>query len=111
VALVVVNQRYGCQPKFHHSIIRPRSDAIHATMPKIEDHQVNELFNAGVSISINTDGRTVSNVTLAEEYRLMHQTFNWDKSHFKKCNLEAIKYSFATDEIKKTVRLQIENSY
>jgi adenosine deaminase len=80
-------------------------------MPKIEDHQVNELFNAGVSISINTDGRTVSNVTLAEEYRLMHQTFNWDKSHFKKCNLEAIKYSFATDEIKKTVRLQIENSY
>jgi len=56
----------------------------------IEDHTADKIYNAGVSMSIKTDARTISNVTLADEYRLMERVFRWDKAHFKKCNLEAI---------------------
>ena len=62
-------------------------------------------------MSINTDARTISNVTLAHEYQLMEKVFNWNKEHFKKCNLEAIDYSFASDAIKQKVRGIIEAAY
>jgi adenosine deaminase len=48
---------------------------------------------------------------LADEYHLMEQVFHWNKEHFKKCNLEAIDHSFASDAIKQKVRGKIEASY
>ena len=78
---------------------------------KIENHSIDEIYNSGISISINTDGRTISNTTLSKEYSLLHQTFNWNNVHFKKCNLEAIEHSFASDTIKTIIKSQIEKAY
>jgi adenosine deaminase len=78
---------------------------------KIEDHTANKIYNAGVSMSINTDARTISNVTLADEYKLLERIFNWNKEHFRKCNLEAIHHSFATPDVKQNVRKIIEAAY
>ena len=94
-----------------HLEICPTSNIQVNIFDKIEDHPVNKFFNSGVSLSINTDGRTISNVTLTNEYDLMHQVFNWDKSHFKKSNLEAIEHSFASNEIKELIKLKIEKAY
>jgi adenosine deaminase len=94
-----------------HLEICPTSNIQVNVFDKIEDHTVNDFFNSGVSMSINTDTRTISNVTLTTEYYLMHRIFNWTELHFKKCNLEAIEHSFATDEIKEKIRLQIEKHY
>jgi adenosine deaminase len=62
-------------------------------------------------MSINTDARTISNVTLADEYKLLERIFNWNKEHFRKCNLEAIDHSFATPDVKQNVRKKIEAAY
>jgi len=62
-------------------------------------------------MSINADGRTISNVTLQSEYTLLDKVFHWDKAHFKKCNLEAIKHAFTTTAIKEKIRKQIEMAY
>lgn len=78
---------------------------------KIENHSADRIFDYGISMSINTDARTISNVTLAQEYELLDKTFNWKMSHFKKCNLEAIKHSFAPKSIKQKIMLQIEKAY
>ncbi len=94
-----------------HLEICPTSNIQVNVFDKIENHIVDEFFSSGVSMSINTDGRTTSNVTLTTEYNLMHQIFNWNKLHFKKCNLEAIEHSFATDEIKRIVKSHIEKAY
>ena len=78
---------------------------------KIEDHTADAIYNAGVSMSINTDARTISNVTLADEYQLLERIFKWNKEHFRKCNLEAINHSFATPDVKQKVRKRIEAGY
>ena len=62
-------------------------------------------------MSINTDGRTVTPVTLSGEYELMEKVFNWNKEHFLKCNLEAIEHSFTTPALKGRLSKQIEAAY
>lgn len=94
-----------------HLEVCPTSNVQTNVFNKIEDHSANTIYKAGVSMSINTDARTISNVTLADEYKLLEQIFQWSKEHFKKCNLEAIAHSFASAEIKEKVRQQIENAY
>ncbi len=78
---------------------------------KIENHPINQIYNHGVSMSVNTDAKTISNVTLSSEYHLLNQVFKWDLVNFKKCNLEAIKHSFASDEVKRKISKLIQASY
>ena len=94
-----------------HLEVCPTSNIQVNVFDKIEDHSADEIYNAGVSMSINTDARTISDVTLADEYDLLERIFNWTKKHFRKCNLEAIDHSFAAAEVKQNVRRQIEAAY
>jgi len=94
-----------------HLEVCPTSNIQVNVFDRIEDHTADKIYNAGVSMSINTDARTISNVTLADEYRLLARIFNWNKEHFRKCNLEAIDHSFATPDIKNNVRKLIEEAY
>ena len=94
-----------------HLEVCPTSNVQTNVFDKIENHTADKIYNAGVSMSINTDARTISNVTLADEYELLQRVFHWDKEHFKKCNLEAIDHSFATNDIKQKVRTKIEVAY
>jgi len=94
-----------------HLEVCPTSNIQVDVFDKIENHTADKIYNFGVSMSINTDTRTISNVTLAKEYNLMQQIFSWNNHHFKKCNLEAIKHSFTTDDIKNIIKSQIEKAY
>lgn len=94
-----------------HLEVCPTSNVQTNVFNKIEDHTADKIYNAGVSMSINTDARTISNVNLNNEYKLMEQVFHWGNDHFKKCNLEAIDHSFANSEIKEKVRKKLESAY
>ena len=94
-----------------HLEVCPTSNVQTNVFNKIEDHTADKIYHSGVSMSINTDARTISNVTLADEYVLMEKVFQWNKEHFKKCNLEAIEHSFANSDVKQKVRKQIEAAY
>jgi adenosine deaminase len=94
-----------------HLEVCPTSNLQTNVFDKIEHHTADKIYNAGVSMSINTDARTISNVTLGDEYQLMEKVFHWDKQHFKECNLAAIDHSFASNDIKQKVRTKIEAAY
>jgi adenosine deaminase len=94
-----------------HLEVCPTSNVQSNVFNKIEDHTADKIYNSAVSMSINTDGRTLSDITLAREYELMEEVFRWDKSHFKKCNLEAIDHSFATTEVRERIRRILEVAY
>ncbi len=94
-----------------HLEVCPTSNIQVDVFDTIEDHPAEALYKAGISMGINTDGRTVSNVSLSEEYSLLEQIFNWDMAYFKKCNLEAIQHSFASEEVKAKMKQQIERAY
>lgn len=64
------------------------------------DHPIDRLYNAGVSTGINTDGRTISNISLTGEYERLQQTFGWGAEHFLKCNRNALAAAFLSKEKK-----------
>ncbi len=59
-----------------------------------KEHPINRLYNAGVSIGINTDTRTITNISLSDEYQRLHQVFGWGAEHFFKCNRNSLAAAF-----------------
>ena len=94
-----------------HLEVCPTSNIQTNVFDRIEDHSANKIYNAGVSMSINTDSRTITPVTLSSEYTLMEKVFQWEKEHFLKCNLEAVAHSFCSDELKEALKQKINNAY
>ncbi len=94
-----------------HLEVCPTSNIQTNVFDSIEDHPADKIYNAGVSMSINTDGRTVTPVTLTSEYDLLKKTFQWNKEHFLKCNTEAIKHAFISENLKKELLQKINTAY
>ena len=78
---------------------------------KYEDHPINYLYDSGVSVGVNTDGRTLANVSLSEEYQNLIKTFNWEDEHLMKCNLNAISKAFIPEEEKNHLRQKIISGF
>ena len=100
-----------CKKDDIHLEVCPTSNVKTNVVATIPDHKADYIYNYGVSMSINTDARTISDTTLTKEYGLMEKTFNWNKEHFLKCNLEAIRHSFIPEELKASLRSRIEKAY
>ena len=81
------------------------------TFNKIEDHPISQINKSSISMSINTDGRTISDTDLTNEYKFISKKFGWSIKEFKKCNLEAIKHAFISDEIKTLLTHKINKEY
>ncbi len=64
-----------------------------------------------MSVGINTDGRTLANVSLSEEYKNLISTFNWGAEHLMKCNLNAISKAFLSESGKKYLSKKIVDGY
>jgi adenosine deaminase len=94
-----------------HLEVCPTSNIQTNVFNTIEEHSADKIYQSGISMSINTDARAISNVTLAEEYQLMETVFNWDFAHFKKCNLEAIHHAFTSIDKKEILRKKINEVY
>ena len=94
-----------------HLEICPSSNIQVNVFDTIENHLVDKIYNTGVSISINTDARTITPVTLSSEYQLMEKVFNWKKEHFLKCSLEAIKHAFCDDLLKEKLKEKIITAF
>ncbi len=67
-------------------------------------HPVDRLFRAGISLGINTDTRTITNITLSQEYQRLHETFGWGPAHFQRCNLDALQAAFVEPTVRTRLR-------
>ncbi|MDN5697961.1 MAG: adenosine deaminase, partial [Rubrobacter sp.] len=72
--------------------------------PSYADHPVDRLYRAGIPVSVNTDTRTVTNVSLNEEYERLHVTFGWSEPDFLQCNLEALEAAFLPEQHKRVLK-------
>ncbi len=94
-----------------HLEVCPTSNVQTNVTATIASHPVDEIYRSGVSMSINTDARTISDVTLTHEYQTLESVFEWQKAHFLKCNLEAIEHAFTSAENKAALRSKILEAY
>jgi adenosine deaminase len=75
------------------------------------DHPINRLYELGIPVSVNTDARTITDITLTQEYEKLHRFFAWDTHHFLRCNLEAIRASFLPETTRQLLAAQLQESY
>ena len=68
------------------------------------DHPINKIYDSSISLSLNTDGRAISNTTLSKEYAIAHNELNWNIEKIIQSNLNAIEHSFTSNEIKEKLR-------
>ena len=94
-----------------HLEICVTSNMVTKVFNNLTDHPVDFLFNKGVSLSINTDGRTISNTTLNKEYVLLYKEFNWLKNKFLEVNVNAMKASFSSNEVKNKIISILNQNY
>ena len=94
-----------------HLEVCPSSNIQVNVFDSIENHPADIIYNAGVSMSINTDARTITPVTLSSEYELLANVFDWTKEHFLYCNLQAVKHAFCDEELKEKLKEKIIAAY
>lgn len=87
----------------------PTSNVQTNAVDKYTDHPIKKLIDKGVNVSINTDNRTVSNISLNLEYKKLQESFGFTKELFIKTNLNAIEHAFVSlDEKAKLKREYLE---
>lgn len=94
-----------------HLEVCPSSNIQTNVFDTMADHPVNKIYKTGVSLSINTDAMSISGTTLSKEYKMLEEQFNWQLTHLRKCNLEAIDHAFTTVEVKEKVRKILKAAY
>ena len=75
------------------------------------DHSINILYNSGVSAGINTDARSLVNISLTDEYMKLVNVFGWGIEHFYNCNINALSSAFLSKSDKEQLGQIINASY
>ena len=94
-----------------HLEVCPTSNIQTGLVSWLPEHPVDRLVRAGVSVGINTDARTISNVTLTQEYERLHDAFGWGADRFLASNLNALAAAFLPEEEKRRLEARIRRGW
>ena len=94
-----------------HLEVCPTSNIQTNTFDTYADHPIDRLYRAGISVGVNTDDRTLANITLSQEYAKLHDTFGWDANDFFHCNRNALEAAFIPDDVRNKLLARLAVSY
>lgn len=94
-----------------HLEICPTSNVQTGVCSSIKEHPIGRLYRSGVSLSINTDCRTISSTTLTLEYQLLQDSFGWDETDWWKWNRQALRAAFISHQIRARLESRLDQSY
>jgi len=83
-----------------HLEVCPSSNVQTRASASYAEHAVDRLYRAGVSLGISTDTRTITNVTLRQEYAGLREHFAWGDAEFLACNREALRAAFIEEDVR-----------
>jgi adenosine deaminase len=86
----------------------PTSNVQANIFPTLESVPLAELHRAGVSVTLSTDDRTVSNLTLVDEYARANERMGLSPAELWAINLEALRVAFLHREESVRARLIAE---
>ena len=89
----------------------PSSNVQTNTVTAYEEHPIARLAAAGVSTGINTDARTITDLTLTMEYERLAAAFGWTARDFLARNLDAVEAAFTDGETKARLREQLTRAW
>jgi adenosine deaminase len=88
-----------------HLEICPTSNVqIIPSIGSVQEHPIDRLYRAGVSLNVNSDSRMLTPTTLTKEYESLQRVFNWSEQDLLRTNLMALDTAFADDAVKQQPR-------
>ncbi len=94
-----------------HLEVCPSSNLQTGVYASIADHPIDRLYRLGVPLGINTDARTVTPTTLADEYELLQGAFNWGTEDFLACNRHALQAAFVDEATRLALGRRLESQH
>jgi len=70
----------------------------------MEEHPIDHLYRAGVSLNVNSDNRMLTPTTLTREYESLERVFHWSAQDLLLTNLMGVDAAFANRELKQHLR-------
>lgn len=92
-----------------HLEVCPSSNLQTNIYPEMTEHVLDRLYRAGLSVSISTDARTITNITLEQEYQHLRNAFGWTDEQFLQCNLNAVQAAFIPDDLKRSLSSRLRS--
>ena len=89
----------------------PTSNIDTKIFKEYKEHAIKKMYDNNLNITVNTDNRTVSNITLTEEYEKLINIFGFNLNDLKNMNINAIKSSFMTTNEKDLLEKEYEIKY
>ena len=80
-----------------HLEVCPSSNVQTGVVDSYADHPVDRLLRAGIHLSISTDARTVTDVTLMREHERLRAAFGWSDAELRRCTRNALEAAFVDD--------------
>ena len=80
--------------------ICPTSNVQTNAIDTYANHPIKKLYQKHIALNINTDNRTVSNISLTEEYQKLYKTFSFTLNDYQEMNKNAILHSFLSNKEK-----------
>jgi len=77
----------------------------------IESHPIDMLYQLGFNVTVNTDNRLMSGVTLTNEFELLVETFDYDLDDLLELTLNAAEASFLSLDEKEALVEYINDAY
>jgi adenosine deaminase len=94
-----------------HLEICPTCNVQLDVFPTYADHSIDRLYRAYVSLSISTDNRTLTPITLSEEYQKLSETFGWTLADLLACNVNAVNAAFILQADKERLIARLQAGY
>lgn len=103
--------KHLCRERIHLELCPAANVQIIPSIARMEEHPIDRLYRAGVSLNINSDSRMLTPTTLTGEYESLQRVFNWTEQDLLRANLMGVEAAFADEEVKQLLRERFRQGY
>jgi adenosine deaminase len=88
----------------------PTSNAHTKAVRRLEEHPLKRFYEQGIKVTISTDSRTVSNVTLTQEYQTVARVLGCSREEISAMNLQALDGGFGDEVTRARLRREFADA-
>ncbi len=81
----------------------PTSNLQTHALESLNDYPIRRYLEAGIPVSINTDNRTVSGISLSHEYEVLDDIFHFTDEDLRRIYRDSVDVAFASDDVKEAL--------
>jgi adenosine deaminase len=97
--------------RIHLEVCPSANVQIIPSIRSMEEHPIDRLYRAGVSLSLNSDSRMLTPTTLTREYECLQRVFSWTEQDLLRANLLGLDAAFVDDEVKQKLKRRFVGTY